>query len=460
MPFRKILILCALGAAYAAVAAVPLPAPTPVTPSSGSVNVDPNSVCFQWSKVPRATAYEWRLLLNGNVLMSATLDADHNWRDVKNLDYGTTYGWRVRAFQGANAGQWMPTIPLFKTLATPTATKLLSPLNNSTSRGSVAGQKIKVRFAWQAIPGNGQYLLCVSQSPNGPFEQSTNVGTSGEKLLDWGKTYYWYVKGYSVATSYPKSQVWSFTTYPSELANWSLVWHDEFNEPDGSAPNPANWGYDTGYWVNHEMEYYTDSPNNVRIKDGNLVIQARQEVLNGTNGYTSARLKTEDKQSWTYGRFEARIKIPRGQGMWPAFWMLGANIETVNWPACGEIDIMENIGREPNIVHGTIHGPGYSGETGVGWYDTLPDASALADKFHVYAIEWEANSISWFVDGLKYRTITRSDLQGKQWVFDLPQFLLLNVAVGGGWTGQPTTETIFPQSMLVDYVRVYKNTAQ
>ena len=146
--------------------------------------------------------------------------------------------------------------------------------------------------------------------------------------------------------------------------------------------------------------------------------------------------------------------------MWPAFWMLGANIETVNWPACGEIDIMENIGREPNIVHGTIHGPGYSGETGVGWYDTLPDASALADKFHVYAIEWEANSISWFVDGLKYRTITRSDLQGKQWVFDLPLFLLLNVAVGGGWTGQPTTETIFPQSMLVDYVRVYKNTAQ
>ena len=349
----------------------------------------------------------------------------------------------------------------FTTLPIPTDTRLLSPLNNSTAQGSVAGEKIKVRFAWQAIPGNGQYLLYVSQSPNGPFEQSINVGTSIEKLLDWGKTYYWYVKGYSVATSYPKSQVWSFTTYPSELANWSLVWHDEFNEPDGSAPNPANWGYDTDYWpYNNEMEYYTNSPNNVRIEGGNLVIQARQEVLNGTNGYTSARLKTEDRQSWTYGRFEARIKIPRGQGMWPAFWMLGTDIETVSWPACGEIDIMENIGREPSIIHGTIHGPDYSGENGVGWYDALPDGSALADKFHVYAIEWDANGISWFVDDQKYHTVTPSDLQGKQWVLDHPQFLLLNLAVGGDWPGQPTKQTIFPQSMLVDYVRVYKRTTQ
>ena len=251
-------------------------------------------------------------------------------------------------------------------------------------------------------------------------------------------------------------KVKSFTT----LTNWSLVWRDEFDQPDGSAPDPANWTYNIGYSFNNELEYYTNSADNARIEGGNLVIQARQEVVNGTNGYTSARLKTEDRQSWTYGRFEARIKIPRGQGIWPAFWMLGTNIDTVSWPACGEIDIMENIGKEPNTIYGTIHGVGYSGENAIGWKDTLPGDSMLADEFHVYAIEWETNCISWFVDDQKYRTVTPSDLQGKQWVFDSPQFLLLSLAVGGDWPGQPTSETLFPQTMLVDYVRVYKRNTQ
>src|SRR5208282_3784690 len=156
-------------------------------------------------------------------------------------------------------------------------------------------------------------------------------------------------------------------TNVSPRGGWTLVWADEFNRPDGAAPDAINWGCDIGGkgWGNHELEYYTSSTNNVRIENGKLVIEARKESLGGRN-YTSARLQTHGKWSWTYGRIEARIKVPRGQGFWPAFWMLGTNIDSVGWPACGEIDIMENLGREPGLVHGTLHGPGYSGAGGIG----------------------------------------------------------------------------------------------
>ena len=173
--------------------------------------------------------------------------------------------------------------------------------------------------------------------------------------------------------------------------------------------------------------------------------------------YTSARLITKRKFEQRFGRFEARLKLPAGQGLWPAFWMLGADIDAVGWPACGEIDIMENIGREPGTVHGTLHGPGYSGAQGVGAPYALPAGQRFADSFHTFAVEWEPQAIRWYVDGRLYQTRAPDDLPaGSRWVFDRPFFLLLNVAVGGNWPGAPDTSTTFPQAMLVDYVRVYR----
>jgi len=238
---------------------------------------------------------------------------------------------------------------------------------------------------------------------------------------------------------------------------WKLVWADEFDQPDGASPDPAKWAYDIGAtgWGNNEWQYYTARTNNARIENGRLVIEARQESYLGSS-YTSARLKTQGKAAWTYGRIEARIKIPRTQGIWPAFWMLGTNISSVGWPQCGEIDIMENIGREPARVHGTIHGPGYSGGGGVSGSYSLPGNVPFADDFHVYAVEWTTNQIKWFVDGQQYFSVTPASLPaGANWVFNQPQFLLLNVAVGGNWPGYPDATTVFPQKMLVDYVRVY-----
>ena len=172
--------------------------------------------------------------------------------------------------------------------------------------------------------------------------------------------------------------------------------------------------------------------------------------------YTSARLKTQGKFSQAYGRFEARIKIPYGQGLWPAFWMLGEDIAKVGWPTSGEIDIMENIGKEPFTVHGTIHGPGYSGAGGIGASHTLPLKQRFADDFHSFAVEWEPGTIRFYVDNEIYETRTRADLPAStKWVFDHPFFILLNVAVGGDWPGNPDTTTVFPQFMRIDYLRVY-----
>ncbi len=258
-------------------------------------------------------------------------------------------------------------------------------------------------------------------------------------------------------------------------AGWTLVWSDEFNGPNGSAVDSSKWISETGGngWGNNELEYYTNRTANAYQQDGNLVIKVLQEKYTGpgkqfaskeaiTRDYTSARLKTQMKFSQTYGRFEARIKIPQGQGIWPAFWMLGDDIDRVGWPDCGEIDIMENIGKEPGTVHGTIHGPGYSGAHGLGTALALPTSQQkFADDFHVYAVEWEPNAIRFYVDDLVYAQRTPADLpKGAKWVYDHPFFLLLNVAVGGDWPGNPDASSVYPQTMLVDYVRVYKRAEQ
>jgi beta-glucanase (GH16 family) len=247
----------------------------------------------------------------------------------------------------------------------------------------------------------------------------------------------------------------------AQPTNYVLVWSDEFSAPNGTLPDSSKWIMETGGsgWGNHELESYTNRARNAHLQNGNLVITAHKETYKGADGitreYTSARLKTLGLFEQKYGRFEARIKIPRGQGMWPAFWMLGNNIGTVDWPDCGEIDIMENVGKEPDKVHGTIHGPGYWGGNGLGGSYTLPSGK-FAHGFHIFAVEWEPSAIRFYVDGHLYETRTPADLPaGKAWVFDHPFFILLNVAVGGDWPGNPDGTTAFPQRMLVDYVKVY-----
>ncbi|SFG76795.1 Polysaccharide deacetylase [Duganella sp. CF458] len=234
---------------------------------------------------------------------------------------------------------------------------------------------------------------------------------------------------------------------------WVLDWADEF---DGDALDTRKWVAELaghGYG-NNEMQFYTARKENLRVEGGKLVIEARKESYQGKQ-YTSARLKTAGLMERQYGRFEARIKVPRGQGIWPAFWMLGGDIDKAGWPRSGEIDIMENIGKEPGIVHGTLHGPGYSGEKGFGAPSQLPHGQRYADGFHVFAVEWEPGEIRWYRDGQHYHTAQPQMVNG-EWVFEHPFFVLLNLAVGGYWPGYPDADTLFPQVMLVDYVRVYR----
>lgn len=255
------------------------------------------------------------------------------------------------------------------------------------------------------------------------------------------------------------------------LSGWALTWSDEFNGPDGSAADPSKWTHDVGGggWGNQELEYYTDGTQNAVVQAGNLVITATTAgaaahtcayPANGPCAYTSARLLTKGKFSQKYGRIEARIQIPEGQGIWPAFWMLGANIDTAGWPACGEIDIMENIGREPSINHGSLHMPASgtspSNDSSLTGMVALPAGAKLGDAFHTYAIEWNASAIEFYLDDTLYEMQSPQAATGGTWAFDQPFFIILNVAVGGQWPGAPDATTTFPQTMKVDWVRAYQ----
>lgn len=236
---------------------------------------------------------------------------------------------------------------------------------------------------------------------------------------------------------------------------WELIWSDEFDGAAGERLDPARWGYDIGTnWGNNQLEYDTDRSENVSLDGlGHLAIIAREESYAGQN-YTSARIVTRDRFEPTYGRIEARIKLPVGQGIWPAFWMLGANIGDVGWPQCGEIDIMEYLGQDPDIVHGSLHGPGYSGSNPITRRYTL-EQGQFNEDFHEFAVEWKPGRISWYVDKKLYLVAGPDDASGP-WVFDHPFYIILNIAVGGNWVGPPNDETVFPQTMLVDWVRVYE----
>jgi beta-glucanase (GH16 family) len=247
--------------------------------------------------------------------------------------------------------------------------------------------------------------------------------------------------------------------YPTALdegrSGWRLAWSDEFDGPAGQLPDPTKWRFDIGTdWGNAQLEFTTDRAENASLDGrGNLAIVARQESFRG-QPFTAARITTQGLFEPQYGLIEARIRLPSGRGLWPAFWLLGGNIGTVGWPQSGEIDVMEFRGQEPSIIHGSLHGPGYSAGNAVTQAFALQGGRFDTD-FFVFSVEWTRESIIWYVDGIPYREIRRNEVPG-EWVFDQPFYIILNVAVGGTFVGPPGPQTVFPQTMLVDWVRVWE----
>ena len=258
---------------------------------------------------------------------------------------------------------------------------------------------------------------------------------------------------------------------PATPALWVQVWSDEFDGPVGTRVDAAKWTYDVGDgcqqgncgWGNNEKEYYTDAVENVALNgQGQLAIVARTAstaltCYYGPCRYTSGKITTRGLMDVTPpGRVEARIKLSAGQGLWPAFWMLGSDIATTSWPACGELDIMENKGSQPTISSSAVHGPGYSGGDALFHVQPLQSGS-LASDFHTFAVEWDSNGAKFFVDGVPHYFVTRANVQQHgPFVFDKPFFVILNLAVGGHFDGDPASDAIFPATMLVDYVRVFR----
>lgn len=235
---------------------------------------------------------------------------------------------------------------------------------------------------------------------------------------------------------------------------WQLVWSDEFDYE--GLPDPEKWSYDTGYIANNEKQYYTEARlENARVEGGHLIIEARKENMEGFD-YTSARLVTRGKQTWVYGRFEIRARVPAGRGTWPAIWMLGENIREVGWPACGEIDIMEYVGYDPNTFHGNVHTAAYNHIIKTNRGNSV-EVDRPWETFHVFAIEWFEDRIDFFLDGEKYFTFEKEADDDAVWPFDKPHYLLLNLAIGGNWGGREgIDDSLFPHQFLVDYVRIYQ----
>ncbi len=330
----------------------------------------------------------------------------------------------------------------------------------------------RVVLRWEAAYGRGYQIQVSNDATNWTTIYSTTSGDGGvDDLTVSGSGRYIRMYGTARGTSYGYS-LWEFEVYgtggspnptltPTRTPtphDYVLVWSDEFNGPN---IDTSNWSFETGCtgWGNAEWENYTAGENSFITYDSQagsnvMVIEARQ-TTGGQCGYTSSRMTTAGKREFTYGRIEARLKLPQTQGIWPAFWLLGNNIGSVGWPTCGEIDIMEHVGFEPNITHGAMHGPGYSGATPIGAAFNLGERVDL--NYHIYAIEWTADAVRWYVDNNNFYTITRAQVQQYgNWVFDHPFFIILNIAVGGTWPGYPDATSVFPQRMYVDYVRVYQ----
>lgn len=322
-----------------------------------------------------------------------------------------------------------------------------------------------------AVPGQGDFERVLSARRSGPG--AVSVARAFPMAQDWsgsaGLTFWYYGRGTGENI---RLQVRNDRSQPTDgdPESWRLLWSDEFDAPRGTPPNPANWTYEIGDgtiigkpgWGNDELQYYTDSTQNAAMDGtGNLVITTRATdpataplCYYGPCAYTSARLVSQYKKEVAYGRIEARIKVPSGAGLWPAFWSLGTDINENPWPQSGEIDVMENVGRLPKEVFGTIHGPGYAGGQSFG--NTYTFDEDVSERFHTYSVEWAPDHIVWQVDGIKYHEAVPADVAPNEWVFNHPFFLLLNTAVGGNFGGAVGPDTSFPQRMKVDYVRVFQ----
>ncbi len=347
-----------------------------------------------------------------------------------------------------------PTKYQFTVTVTPTCSKPITVNYKTVDASAVAGKDYTALTGTLTIPANtlsAHIDVTVLKDSLRQEDQTFSIELSAPKnavISGTGKAtgtiqnYGTYLPvdgtGYVGATSYP---------------GMNLAWSDEFSS---NYINPANWSYDTGGsgWGNNELEYYTNSSKNAYTTGGYLVIEARKEAM-GSNNYTSARMISKDKKTFTYGRIDFRAKLPKGQGIWPALWMLGNNIGTTPWPACGEIDILELLGHEPQKMYGTIHwGAAGGASTHIGANSTL-SSGTFSDKFHIFSLKWDANQLSFLVDDISYFTATKSQVNGN-YPFDKPFFFIMNLAVGGNWPGNPDNTTVFPQRMIVDYVRVYQ----
>ena len=338
------------------------------------------------------------------------------------------------------------------------------------------------RFEWLTVAGgialraraNGRYVAADLNRTGTPLV-ADRASAGGWETFTWGSTVRPTPTPTPTSTPTPTrtptptpTATPTATPTPTPTATptpgWQLVWQDEFELPAGSPIDATKWKHDIGGggWGNNELQSYTNlTTNAAHDGQGRFVITARKEPYTGADGkprdYTSARVNTAGRFTTKYGRIEARMRLPIGRGIWPAFWMLGDNISTARWPGCGEIDIMEHVGHQVSTVYGTLHGPGYSGANAISASYTLPNSQRFTDAFHVFAVEWEPNVVRWYVDSTLYVTRTPASLPaGTTWVYDHPFFIIMNLAVGGYWPGVPDANTAFPQTLTIDWVRVYQ----
>lgn len=335
------------------------------------------------------------------------------------------------------------------------------------SLDKVSSKEVKVDFTTVDGNTNGDEYTKNSGTliiPANSKSANIDIVVKGDSLRDENKIFYVQLTNpvnAKISSGKGTGTIFCYGTYlnvddagyktPATYPGYSLKWSDEF---DGDILDKNSWNYETGAngWGNNELENYTSNSNNSFISNHKyLVIEARKDG----NDYTSARVQTMGKKEFTYGRVDIRAKLPKGQGVWPALWMLGSNIGTTPWPACGEIDIMELLGHEPNKVYGTMHwGNAGEGSTHIGDDYSLPNGN-FSEKFHVFSLVWDSTKIEWLVDDQKYFTGTKEQVNGN-YPFDKPFFFILNVAVGGNWPGNPDANTTFPQRMIVDYIRVFQ----
>jgi beta-glucanase (GH16 family) len=413
--------------------------------TTGGGNPDPTETLLSYNKPATASTYQDDGACSGCVPARVT-------------DYDTATRWATNPTNGWVDPGWI-TIDLG---ATATITKVVLQWDPAYATA----------YQLQVSANNSSWTTIYQTTQGRGFKETLTVSGAGR-----------YVRMYGTARSngYGYS-LWEFQVYgtggsptapppPPPAPNFTrLAWSDEFNGAANSTPDPAKWTPEVGPGVNNELEYYTNN-NNARMDGGgNLVIQARREVTAGSHcppdplsggnttcQYTSGRLNTAGKFEFTYGRVEARIKVSTTQGLWPAFWLLGANFfQGRPWPACGEIDIMEHVGKEPNNVYSTLHAPAYNG--GGGYGSPLALSTPAGSQFHVFAVEWDATQMRFFVDNNNFFTASRATIESTRgpWVYDHPFFIILNNAVGGDWPGPPNASTQFPQNMTIDYVRVYR----